>query len=99
MNLEIIKYKEEVEKVTRGQGVTTLEEIDQNNTEHLKLAITAMPILQERKRVIDMHMTLALSLMDLVKERHIDQFFSLEESITKQVRNKNIYNLIIIDCG
>lgn len=78
--------------MTKSQGINSFEEIDSNNTEHLKLAITAMPMLQERKRIIDMHMTIALSLMDTVKKRNIDQFFSLEESISKQVL-KNVLHI------
>ena len=83
--MEIIKYKEDVEKVTKMHGVNSLDEMDNSNTEHLKTAITAMPQLQERKRIIDMHMSLAMSLMELVKTRQIDHFFSIEESILKQV--------------
>lgn len=93
MNQEIIQYKQDVEKVTRSCGVNSLEEIGENtqvfvcstnSSTNLKLAITAMPELTERKRIIDMHMNIALNLMNLVKSRHLDVFFSMEESIQKQ---------------
>ncbi len=84
MNSEIVKYKQDVDKVTQSCGVNSLEEIG-DNTNHLKLAMTAMPELTERKRVIDMHMSIALNLMNVVKARQLDVFFSLEENIQKQV--------------
>jgi hypothetical protein len=46
--------------------------------------MTAMPELTERKRVIDMHMNIALSIMNIVQERKLDVMFSLEENIQRQ---------------
>jgi hypothetical protein len=46
--------------------------------------MTAMPELTERKRVIDMHMNIALSIMNIVQERKLDVLFSLEENIQRQ---------------
>ena len=45
-----------------------------------------MPELTERKRLINMHMSISMGLMEVVKARQLDTFFSMEESISKQVR-------------
>jgi len=64
--------------------VESLEEVS-DNTKNLALAITQMPKLTERKRIIDMHMNIAFALMNSIKERQIDALFSMEEAVfTKQ---------------
>jgi len=87
VDIEINKYKKDVEDVTKQCGVSSLDEVDPNdfssNAKYLKSAITALPELTERKRTIDMHMYIATALLNAIKERKIDEFFSLEETIVK----------------
>lgn len=68
MNDEITKYKADVAELTKSCGVESLEEVT-DNTRNLALAITQMPKLTERKRIIDMHMNIAFALMNSIKER------------------------------
>lgn len=51
----------------------------------LTSAIKQLPELTERKRLLDMHMNIATSLLRIIQERRLDQFFAMEEAITKQV--------------
>ncbi|KAJ3343785.1 Vesicle trafficking between the ER and Golgi [Gonapodya sp. JEL0774] len=85
---EINKYKKDVDEVTKSAGVTSLDQIDPNdfsaNAKVLKTAINQLPELTERKRTIDMHMNIATSLLNSIKERNLDYFFAEEESIAKQ---------------
>jgi len=87
VDIEINKYKKDVEDVTKQCGVSSLDEVDPNdfssNAKYLKSAITALPELTERKRTIDMHMYIATGLLNAIKERKIDEFFSMEETIVK----------------
>jgi hypothetical protein len=51
----------------------------------LKAAISSLPALTDRKRTIDMHMNIAHALLEIIKNRHLDKFISMEDSIAKQV--------------
>jgi hypothetical protein len=54
------------------------------SAKNLKMAITALPTLTEKKRVIDMHMNIASALLKEIKSRALDTFIVTEESIAKQ---------------
>lgn len=50
-------------------------------TNDIKDIVQSIPELQERKRILDMHATIALELLDHINKRSLDKFFQLEESI------------------
>ncbi|KAJ3214255.1 Vesicle trafficking between the ER and Golgi [Dinochytrium kinnereticum] len=85
VSAELNKYKKDVDEITRSSGVSSLEEVDQSsNANTLKLALTALPELTERKRILDMHMNIATALFKIIGDRQLDAFFSLEEALGKQ---------------
>ena len=88
IDAELTKYKDESNEITKKTGASSLEDLQADNpntsAQHLKAAITLLPELRERKAILDMHMNIAMALLQSIKDRQLDNFFQIEENITKQ---------------
>ncbi|KAL8725559.1 MAG: hypothetical protein Q9166_007282 [cf. Caloplaca sp. 2 TL-2023] len=90
IDAELTKYKDDANEITQKTGASSLEDLQADNpntsAQHLKAAITLLPELRERKAILDMHMNIATALLKGIKDRQLDNFFQIEESITKQTK-------------
>ena len=85
---ELTKYKDDANEITKKTGVNSIEDLNDtgSSAQHLKAAITLLPELRERKGILDMHMNIATTLLQGIKDRQLDNFFQIEENITKQTK-------------
>ncbi|XP_050664917.1 protein sly1 homolog [Leptidea sinapis] len=68
-----------------------------DNTQRLTSAVNSLPQLMEKKRLIDMHTTIATAILNAIKSRRLDSFFELEEKIMSKsgVESKSVIDLIV----
>lgn len=60
-------------------------------------AVSSLPELQEKKKVVDKHTNLATALLGQIKARAIDQYFNLEEDLLVGTRYERLYDTKVID--
>ena len=76
---------QEVQDLNRQTGASMDPDIDpssqmQSNTRHLMSAVTRLPQLSERKRIIDKHTNILHALLAAIQGRTLDKFYTAEEA-------------------
>ncbi|ESN94842.1 hypothetical protein HELRODRAFT_115024 [Helobdella robusta] len=99
---ELESYKLQEDEVRRLKSVMGLEGEDDatismlsEGTAKLTSAISSLPELLERKRLIDMHMNIATAILSHIKARKLDVYFEMEEKLmSKSALDKTIADII-----
>lgn len=97
---EYRKNEDEVKrlKTTMGLDGPSDEVHLSESTAKLTNAVSSLPELLENKRVIEMHTTIATSVLDEIKSRKLDNFFETEEKImNRSLIDKASLNEMIAD--
>lgn len=98
-------FEDDVKKLKSSMGIDNDSEVAlsmvSNNTARLTNAVNNLPQLLEMKRLIDMHTSIATSILNFIKSRRLDTFFELEEKImSKQTLDRSVIETISDpDCG
>lgn len=82
-------YKDEVAKLNRSAGAVGDNVIDpmmtdlndENTANKLAAAISSIPELTKKKRMVDLHTNIATALLDQIKDRGLDGYFQVEEEL------------------
>lgn len=92
IDAELTKYKADAAEITKKTGASSIEDLQDLGTsasaQHLKAAITLLPELRERKACLDMHMTVLAAILTGIKNRHLDDYFQLEENAARQTKTQ-----------
>ncbi|XP_066145777.1 protein sly1 homolog isoform X2 [Euwallacea fornicatus] len=100
---ELEQYRsseEEVKKLKSSMGIDNDSEVAvamvTDNTAKITSAVQSLPQLLEKKRLIDMHTSLATAILNSIKARKLDTFFELEEKIMSKTQQleKSILEII-----
>ncbi|KAG8177103.1 hypothetical protein JTE90_015247 [Oedothorax gibbosus] len=93
--------EEEVKRLKSAMGLDVNSGNDElvgsmsDNTAKLTSAVSSLPELLEKKRLIDMHMTVATAILDHIKSRKLDVYFEIEEKIMgKATLEKSLMDMI-----
>ncbi|XP_022906096.2 protein sly1 homolog [Onthophagus taurus] len=99
---ELEQYRsseEEVKRLKNSMGIDNDTDLAvsmvSDNTAKITSAVNSLPQLLEKKRLIDMHTTIATAILNYIKSRKLDSFFELEEKImSKVLTEKNLMDII-----
>jgi hypothetical protein len=81
--IKIRSSEDKVKQLKTAMGLNGDAESDEaismisDNTAKLTSAVSSLPELLEKKRLIDLHMTVATSVLDEIKARKLDVYFEV----------------------
>ncbi|CAF2851193.1 unnamed protein product [Rotaria sp. Silwood2] len=100
---ELERYRQSEDEVKRLKSAMGIEGDTQDlaisllndTTSKLTSAVSSLPELLEKKRLLDAHTNIATALLDQIKKRKLDIFFETEEKLmTKQVQEKILMEVL-----
>ncbi|KAJ8895813.1 hypothetical protein PR048_001151 [Dryococelus australis] len=99
---ELEQYKsseEEVKRLKASMGIDNESDaafsMVTDNTAKLTSAVNSLPQLLEKKRLIDMHTTIATGILNTIKNRRLDTLFEFEEKVmSKATLDRSLVDLL-----
>uniref|UniRef100_A0A8C9FQD8 Sec1 family domain containing 1 n=1 Tax=Pavo cristatus TaxID=9049 RepID=A0A8C9FQD8_PAVCR len=99
---ELESYRAQEDEVKRLKSIMGIEGEDEgaismlsDNTAKLTSAVSSLPELLEKKRLIDLHTNVATAVLEHIKTRKLDVYFEYEEKImSKSTLDKSLLDMI-----
>ncbi|XP_061631332.1 sec1 family domain-containing protein 1 isoform X1 [Phyllopteryx taeniolatus] len=99
---ELDAYRAQEDEVKRLKSIMGLEGEDEgaismlsDNTAKLTSAVSSLPELLEKKRLIDLHTNVATAVLDHIKTRKLDVYFEYEEKLmSKSTLDKSLLDIV-----
>ncbi|KAG7511277.1 sec1 family domain-containing protein 1 [Solea senegalensis] len=99
---QLDRYRAQEDEVKRLKSIMGLEGEDEgaismlsDNTAKLTSAVSSLPELLEKKRLIDLHTNVATAILDHIKSRKLDVYFEYEEKLmSKSTLDKSLLDII-----
>ncbi|XP_069586366.1 sec1 family domain-containing protein 1 [Ranitomeya imitator] len=99
---ELESYRNQEDEVKRLKTIMGLEGEDEgaismlsDNTAKLTSAVSSLPELLEKKRLIDLHTNVATAVLEHIKTRKLDVYFEYEEKLmSKSTLDKSLLDVI-----
>uniref|UniRef100_A0A8C9ZBD9 Sec1 family domain-containing protein 1 n=1 Tax=Sander lucioperca TaxID=283035 RepID=A0A8C9ZBD9_SANLU len=99
---ELDSYRAQEDEVKHLKSIMGLEGEDDgaismlsDNTAKLTSAVSSLPELLEKKRLIDLHTNVATAVLDHIKSRKLDVYFEYEEKLmSKSTLDKSLLDII-----
>ncbi|XP_053330877.1 sec1 family domain-containing protein 1 [Spea bombifrons] len=99
---ELESYRAQEDEVKRLKTIMGLEGEDEgaismlsDNTAKLTSAVSSLPELLEKKRLIDLHTNVATAVLEHIKARKLDVYFEYEEKLmSKSTLDKSLLDII-----
>ncbi|XP_074548907.1 sec1 family domain-containing protein 1 [Halichoeres trimaculatus] len=99
---ELDTYRAQEDEVKRLKSIMGLEGEDEgaismlsDNTAKLTSAVSSLPELLEKKRLIDLHTNVATAVLNHIKSRKLDVYFEYEEKLmSKSTLDKSLLDII-----
>ncbi|XP_061531379.1 sec1 family domain-containing protein 1 [Phycodurus eques] len=99
---ELDAYRAQEDEVKRLKSIMGLEGEDEgaismlsDNTAKLTSAVSSLPELLEKKRLIDLHTNVATAVLDHIKTRKLDVYFEYEEKLmSKSTLDKSLLDVV-----
>lgn len=86
--------EEEVKRLKLAMGLDANDEavsLLTDTTAKLNNAVSSLPELLEKKKMVDMHTTIATSILDEIKARKLDIYFEIEEKILSKASSASSF--------
>ncbi|KAK4523802.1 hypothetical protein GAYE_SCF00G1698 [Galdieria yellowstonensis] len=96
---ELLNEESDKALEAKAAALVSAQNSSSDSSNDLASSVAKIPVLMKRKRMIDLHTSIASALLDCIKERSLDTFFQLEDALMSKPslsheQRQSVYNLV-----